>query len=217
MEQTAEGRNGEGGQGRPALTREEGHAFKNIFSIILANAELIQEESRAAAPFQRRLERITEAARRGEELVRRLRNADAGETPCLRTPAPEPRWQGNGPVQVLVVDDEDDVVEIICRFLRKAEVRVQGTTDPRLALEMVRSHPGDFGLVITDMDMPYLSGAQLCRSIQSLRPELPIMVITGYDRQAGDLPDLGMGIRELLVKPINREQLLASVRRLLPP
>ena len=102
-----------------ALCREHGHALKNIFSIIIANAEMIGEEL-ASSLMHRRLERIIEASRRGEQLVEQIR-ANSSTTLTI---AAEPLTEAAMPAaplrgRVLVVDDEPDVVEIIVRYLSK--------------------------------------------------------------------------------------------------
>lgn len=201
------------------LTREHGHAFKNIFSIILANAEMVAEDLGASdQQVRRRLERIAEACRRGEDLVHRIRNPESPQ------PGPSPQRSGENACEspspskrILVVDDEQDIVEIISRYLKKEGFAVQGMTDSRLALESLQAEPFAFDLLLTDFDMPFLSGATLCKNVLALRPNLPVLMITGYDRHVSGehLSDLGVG--ELLMKPLDRHTLLRAVRRLLPP
>jgi len=199
------------------MSREQGHALRNIFSIIIANAEMVGEALGATGQTQRRLERIKEAGRRGEELVRHIRHPGCAESPPQQSPVevkPEGSAVGG---HILVVDDEKDIVAIISRYLIKEGYTVQGMTDSLLALESVRANPLAFDLLLTDMDMPSLSGAALCRSVHAIRPDLPVLTITGYDRHisAEQLSDLGVG--ERLMKPLSRQTLLAAVRRLLPP
>lgn len=199
------------------LTREHGHAFKNIFSIILANAAMVAEDLEPGGqPVRRRLERIAEACRRGEELVRHIRNLESPQPGhslqrSLETTGGEPLPSR----RILVVDDEQDIVEIISRYLKKEGFAVQGMTDSRLALESVRAEPYAFDLLLTDVDMPYLSGATLCKNVLALRPNLPVLMVTGYDRHVSWEHLRDLGARELLTKPLDRHALLMSVRRLL--
>lgn len=195
------------------LCREHGHALKNIFSIIIANAEMIGEES-ATGLLHRRLERIIEASRRGEQLVEQIRSADTAPSASQAVVA-----MGRGTAQlhgrVLVVDDEPDVVEIIARYLGKEGLDVVGETNSLQALHRIQ-HGEAFDLVVTDLDMPHCSGADLCDHLHTLLPLLPVIMITGYGRSVTQ-EDLNLaGIRELLCKPLNRSQLIATVRRLLP-
>lgn len=195
------------------LCREHGHALKNIFSIIIANAEMIGEES-VTGLLHRRLERIIEASRRGEQLVEQIRSADTAPSAPQAGVA-----MGRGTTQlhgrVLVVDDEPDVVEIIARYLGKEGLDVVGETNSLQALHRIQ-HGEAFDLVVTDLDMPHCSGADLCDHLHTLLPLLPVIMITGYGRSVTQ-EDLNLaGIRELLCKPLNRSQLIATVRRLLP-
>lgn len=199
------------------MSREQGHALRNIFSVIIANAEMLGEALAATGQTQRRLERIKEACRRGEELVQCIRRPEASEEhskPCV---ADEESGGASRRGHILVVDDEQDIVAIISRYLIKDGFTVQGMTDSRLALESLRTNPFAFDLLLTDMDMPFLSGVALCRSVHAIRPDLPVLTITGYDRHISEehLADLGIG--ERLMKPLTRQPLLAAVRRLLPP
>jgi CheY-like chemotaxis protein len=208
---TTEAHSGEGW-----LSREQRHAFKNIFSIILANAEMLGEDLDNTGQVRRRLERIVAASRRGEQLVAQIGNA-APLPPALNAEqtatAPESvRSVG----QVLVVDDEPDVVEIIQRYLERDGLKVQGCVNSREALEQVQAHPLRFDLVITDFDMPHLSGLALCDQLHGLRPDLPIVMVTGYDRRTSGERIADLGVRAVLPKPINKNDLLNTVRRLLP-
>lgn len=198
-----------------SLCREHGHALKNIFSIIIANAEMIGEEL-ANGPMHRRLERIIEASRRGEQLVEQIRAS--GKTlpavpamPQNEATMPAPPLRG----RVLVVDDESDVVEIIARYLGKEGLDVVGETSSLKALQRLQSAAEPFDLVITDLDMPHCSGADLCGQLHTQLPQLPVIMVTGYGRSVSQEEINQAGIRELLCKPLNRQQLIATVRRLL--
>ncbi len=200
------------------LTREHGHAFKNIFSIILANAEMVAEDPGAnGQQVRRRLARIVEACRRGEELVHHIRNP--GSPPPMRSPDRIGKATSGAPPaskRVLVVDDEQDIVEIVSRYLKKEGFAVQGMTDSRLALESLRADPLAFDLLLTDFDMPFLSGATLCKNVLALRSDLPVLMITGYDRHVSGAQLVELGVGELLTKPLDRQALLTAIRRLLP-
>jgi CheY-like chemotaxis protein len=199
------------------LTREHGHAFKNIFSIILANAEMLGETLGASGPEQRRLERILEACHRGEELVRHIRNP---EDPQADSRQHQAEWGQGGAMplgRILVVDDEKDIVEIISRYLLKEGFAVQRFTDSRVAAESVRTNPFAFDLLLTDFDMPFVSGATLCKAVHEVRPDLPVLMVTGYDRHISTEQLSDLGVAELLMKPLDRQALLTAVRRLLTP
>ncbi len=198
-----------------SLGREHGHALKNIFSIIIANAEMIGEEL-ANGLMHRRLERIIEASRRGEQLVEQIRASTktppaSTVMPVSKTTIPASPLHG----RVLVVDDESDVVEIIVRYLSKEGLDVVGETESIKALQRLQSGAESFDLLITDLDMPHCSGADLCGLLHTRLPQLPVIMVTGYGRSVTQEEINLAGIRELLCKPLNRQQLIATVRRLL--
>lgn len=197
--------------------REVRHALRNVLGTIIANAEMVEEELAAAGPTRRRLERIREAARRGEALVQRI-GATGGEQPTPMLPAAEvPQSPGNPAGRILVVDDEKDIVVIISRYLLKEGHTVHGFTDSRQALELVRAEPFEVDLLLTDVDMPSLSGPMLCREVHALRPDLPVVMITGYDRHVSEQQLADLGVRALLMKPVDRRVLIEEIRRLLSP
>ena len=199
------------------LTRDHGHAFKNIFSIILANAEMLGEALGTTGPEQRRLERILEACHRGEELVRHIRNPEDSQADSRQHQAAWGQGGAMPPGRILVVDDEKDIVEIISRYLLKEGFAVLRFTDSRVAAESVRTNPFAFDLLLTDFDMPFVSGATLCKAVHEVRPDLPVLMVTGYDRHISTEQLSDLGVAELLMKPLDRQALLTAVRRLLTP
>ena len=199
------------------LCRRHGHALRNIFSIVIANAEMVGEEPGMTPQVQRRLTRIVEACRRGEDMVHRIRYPHAVIAGAVSPPPSVVAGALPPSARILVLDDEADVVEIICRYLVKEGFVVQGVSDSKAALEMIRRDPLACDLVITDLDMPLLNGVELCGMLRVIRPELPVIMVTGYDRQVSEEQAADLGIRELLQKPLDRQLLLAAVRRFLIP
>ena len=198
------------------LSREHGHALKNIFSIIIANAEMIAEEMGEGSLVKRRLERIVAASHRGEELVVSIRREEA-EIPAVPGAISMPGVGSTGPLQgrILVVDDEPDVLEIICRYLVRVGLEVHALTESVKALEYLRDDSFSCDLVLTDLEMPLCSGAELCRTLHALQPELPVIVMTGYGKHLTP-EEMEQGqVKALLCKPIDRRLLIATISRLL--
>lgn len=200
------------------MTHEQVHALKNIFSTIIANTEMLAEHREAlGATEHRRLDRILSACRRGETLIYEIRGHRSPAKNRDEAAASEPvLTAAPGKGFILVVDDQVDIVEIICRTLRKAGFTVHGLTDSREALETLQTKTGAIDLLITDFAMPHLSGKNLCQEAHALRPNMPILLITGCDRVVEE-NQLGLlGVREVMVKPVDRRALVTTVRRLLP-
>ncbi len=116
---------------------------------------------------------------------------------------------------IVVAEDHDDIRYVLKRSLERAGHRVVATADGAAALAAVREHRPD--LVVTDIDMPYLSGLELCRAIRAdddLR-HIPVVVASGA-LLPGDGRASAAGASATLLKPFLPAQLLALVAALLP-
>jgi CheY-like chemotaxis protein len=112
---------------------------------------------------------------------------------------------------VLFVDDEDALAKLGARQLGVAGYQATPAVGPRAALELLRRDPRAFDLLITDLTMPDMDGIALAREARRLRPDLPVIVLTGrvLDASARELEALG--IRRVLEKPVALEQLAREV------
>ena len=90
-----------------------------------------------------------------------------------------------------------------------------GTTSPVEALEIFKGHPDGFDLVITDMTMPDLTGDQLAESILQYRPDIPVIICTGFSKFMTSERASTLGIRALLMKPVTVEKLSRTIRDVL--
>ena len=120
-----------------------------------------------------------------------------------------------GNERILFVDDEEALVNMAQVFFEALGYSITATTSSAQALLLFQKDPGAFDLVITDMTMPELTGADLARALLKIRPELPIILCTGYSH-AIDM-DLArkLNIREFVLKPISLDDLGLLVRRVL--
>ena len=120
-----------------------------------------------------------------------------------------------GSESILVVDDNVIVLDSVVKLLRMLGYQATGMHSGSQALDAIRSHPKAFDLVVTDQSMPAMMGDELARRIIALRPDIPIIMCTGYDRQATPAAAQRMGIKEILFKPLRRLQLAQAIRRAL--
>lgn len=120
---------------------------------------------------------------------------------------------------ILLVDDDEDLVFGTGQMLKQLGYKVISRTDPLEALQLFRSVPGQFDLIITDLAMPHMSGFELARELTGIRPEIPIILCTGYDTVSnGDTDTFGETagfITELALKPLVREEVATMIRRVL--
>jgi len=120
-----------------------------------------------------------------------------------------------GQERVLVVDDDAPVATVTQRVLERSGYRVTMRTSSSEALALLRADPGQFDLVLTDQTMPVLTGMQLAEAVHALRPDLPIILTSGFADVPGAAERRALGIRELLLKPANPRDLASAVRRVL--
>ncbi len=123
-------------------------------------------------------------------------------------PAGVPRGAGQ---RVLVVDDEPGVAEATAAVLEGLGYRTRWATDPDEALELVRSAPKEWDLVVTDQTMPGLMGTELCHRIREVRADLPVILCTGYSEALDEPSAAGVGASVLLFKPVVSRDLARAV------
>jgi PAS domain S-box-containing protein len=136
------------------------------------------------------------------------------EAPAAATSAPPGDVRGQGE-HVLYVDDEEALVYMTSRILERLGYRVTGFTDARQALEAVRARSGDFDAVVTDLAMPGLPGLELARAIRALRPDIPLVLTSGYVRPADVQALRDLERAELVLKPNIVAELGPTLHRLL--
>jgi two-component system cell cycle sensor histidine kinase/response regulator CckA len=120
-----------------------------------------------------------------------------------------------GRENILFVDDEAFQADIAQQMLSRLGYRLTTCTSSNGALELFRQSPQEFDLVITDMTMPHMPGDVLARELISIRPDIPIIVCTGYsDRMDSEIAD-EIGIRELVMKPVVMKEIAQIIRRVL--
>ncbi len=129
-----------------------------------------------------------------------------------RENAPLP--QGNE--HILFVDDEEVLAEMVQNMLERLGYRVTVRTNSLEALTTFRNTPDLFDLVITDQTMPGLTGFDLARRILALRPNMPIILCTGYSPLTSEEEAKAQGIREFALKPLTKTDLAMLIRRVLP-
>lgn len=129
--------------------------------------------------------------------------------------ASQPSQRKSGPT-VLVVEDEDNLRTVIRRLLQGAGYTVLEAQNGASALQLLEGIAEDrVHLVLTDLRMPVMDGRELAAALARVRPDLPIVFMSGYTAQL-------MGMRlvspqmTFLAKPFKNHDLLAAIRRQLP-
>lgn len=120
-----------------------------------------------------------------------------------------------GTERVLFVDDETTLAEMAGQMLEKLGYTVVVLSNSNDALQLFSSMPEKFDLLITDQTMPELSGLDLARKILDIRPQLPVILYTGYSSAIDGKEIEKIGIRHYLMKPLSMGNLAEVVRRIL--
>jgi len=120
-----------------------------------------------------------------------------------------------GSERVLFVDDDMELAVLYRDTLERAGYFVTVCTNSLDAFRLVQEQPEAFDVVITDQVMPHLSGAELASRIFSIRPECPVILVTGYVDGIGREEAKRMGMADYLTKPVSAAALGASIRRVL--
>ena len=120
-----------------------------------------------------------------------------------------------GDERILLVDDEEVQVRSGRHLLERLGYTVTTTTDSIEALEIFRTQPEAFNIVITDQSMPGLTGIQLAERLMHIRPDIPIILCTGFSEVVDGKEAKAMGIREFMMKPFSARQLAETIRRIL--
>jgi signal transduction histidine kinase/ActR/RegA family two-component response regulator len=137
-----------------------------------------------------------------------------GHVPAAASAASVPRERGQGQ-RILYLDDEEPLVYLITRVLQRLGYEVAGFIDSRVALETFKLNPESFDAVVTDLSMPGMPGTEFARQVLQIRPELPVVMTSGYVRTEDRDQALQIGVRELLLKPNTVEGLGEVLHRLL--
>jgi signal transduction histidine kinase len=140
----------------------------------------------------------------------------SGETPRLLTESPADVPRGHGET-VMVVDDERPLVALAEETLAELGYEAVGFDSSIAALQAFSAEPLRFDLVLTDERMPDLTGTELARQIRQLRPDISIILMSGYsDRQLSEHAQ-AVGIIDVLHKPLVRRDIAEPVARALHP
>jgi two-component system, cell cycle sensor histidine kinase and response regulator CckA len=115
---------------------------------------------------------------------------------------------------ILCVDDDLMVTELFQEVLEDSGYQVTAKTSSTEALKVFQDRPHQIDLVITDMSMPKITGVELALELIDLRPEIPIILCTGYHNEVLAKNHDGL-FQERLLKPISQKVLLGTIRRLL--
>jgi DNA-binding NtrC family response regulator len=119
------------------------------------------------------------------------------------------------PHKILLVDDEQAVLDVTTRMLETLGCKVTATSSSVNALDLFRTDPDQFDLVITDMTMPNMTGDELASKIMKIRPGMPVILYSGNGQIITEDIIKEMGIRKFVQKPANMKDLSETLSMIL--
>lgn len=117
-----------------------------------------------------------------------------------------------GTEKILIVDDEEMIVKMEKLMLERLGYHVTPLTGSVEALARFKENPDAFDLVITDMTMPRMMGIQLVNELRSIRPDIPVIICSGFSDQINSDTSKALGIQGYLMKPVIQRELAATIR-----
>jgi PAS domain S-box-containing protein len=121
----------------------------------------------------------------------------------------------HGTERILFVDDEENITQMAREALTSFNYRVEIQSDPEDALAMFTLNPGYFDVVVTDMTMPKMTGAKLAEKLITIRPDIPIILCTGYSSLIDEEKARQMGIAAYMMKPVSMAKIAKTIRKLM--
>ena len=122
----------------------------------------------------------------------------------------------HGTETILFVDDEEDIVKMRTRMLSYLGYHLLSATSPEQALSYFTNDLERIDLLITDHTMPRMTGLQLAAKVSAIKPELPIILCSGYSEAVTPEEALQAGVRRFLAKPVDMRLLALAIRDILP-
>jgi CheY-like chemotaxis protein len=113
---------------------------------------------------------------------------------------------------ILVVDDEEINTALFGKMLRHLGYKVTVTVDSQKALKLFTENPDRFDLILADQTMPYLTGSQLCIEVKKIRPNIPVVIITGTANMDFDILRQA-GVKEVILKPVRLNSIKESLEK----
>jgi two-component system cell cycle sensor histidine kinase/response regulator CckA len=126
----------------------------------------------------------------------------------------KPELKGLAGVSALIIDDEPSITSMLDVLLSSYGASANCFNQPEEALQVFKSHPNKFDVVISDVTMPSLSGLDIAQEVHAIRPEVPVILCSGYTNSfsANELRE--HNIADFFAKPMDFERLIRRIREL---
>ena len=118
-----------------------------------------------------------------------------------------------GNERILVVDDDPSLLEMMELSLQSLGYKVSSFLNSQKAFDTFQAMPDHFDLIITDMTMPNMTGLELSKQIFDIKPQMPIILCTGFSELMSEEKANALGIKGFLLKPVLRRNLSDMIRK----
>jgi len=140
--------------------------------------------------------------------------------PCIESDGFAPKKSSReavtgGNESILIVDDEEYIVTMLNEMLERLGYHVTRFTDSTKAFAEFRKDPYRFDLIITDQTMPKMTGTELAEECMRIRPDLPVVVCTGFSEILSEEKARAIGISEYVTKPVVKNEIASAIRNAL--
>ena len=139
--------------------------------------------------------------------------ASKNQSPEETTNSPDAGSGETGPSTILFADDDDLVRETLHRLLEFSEFKIITATDGQMATEVFENRRHEIDAVVLDMKMPHKSGSETFRAIRSIHPDMPVVLISGYQDAATVADLLAEPFTAFVKKPFRSHELIHSIRQ----
>lgn len=207
-----------------ATIERAAHDLNNILSAISGNLDLARQDVGPVHPARESLDEILSATRRARGVASTLAQASPRRTRTVSdqvpvttanpVPARASAISETGKL-VLYLDDDETLTDIIGRLLARRGHRVAAHTDVPRALADFRSRASEFALVVTDLNLPNASGFDVAREVRAIRPEMRVVLVSGFFRAEELDAAQAVGVDGTLLKASSAHEFAADIARYL--
>jgi CheY-like chemotaxis protein len=195
------------------------HQLNNALAVILGNAQVAMLET-TQPKVSEHLQEILSAGQRARDLIRRVLTLPpaAHQSGTHQLSLEELRYAASlrpAQTRILYIDDEEPLVLLAIRHLKRLGYQVTGATCAEDALEAFRKEPKAFAAVMTDLNMPGMSGLNLAKQVLAIRSDVPVIVASGFVSDELRSEAEAAGVRHVVYKPSTVEELAEVVHQIL--
>ncbi len=120
-----------------------------------------------------------------------------------------------GTEQILFIDVEKTLLDVGEKMLLSLGYTITSCDNSLEALEIFQQTPDKFDMVITDQTMPHMTGYELAKRILEIKPEIPVILCTGYSETVSSEKAEAYGIKALIYKPLSKKEIAGTIREVL--